>query len=235
MYSLLITLLLLLGTALCAPVSASPITFAFTGNVISVSAPLSGTFNTSQTLSGFYTFESTTPDTVPLDATLGFYTGALTALSLTVGSYTGTLGPAPPGSAIAVENNRVFVFEPLPRNSYTVGAGFVGPDVAGLSPLFVSVVSVFDPTGTALNSDSLPTTPPNLSAFTQGLGFALIFGDPDFPEDEQQVRGTLTSLTLVTEPPEGTPIPEPSTWLLLSSGLAGIAVWRQRQRQSHSA
>jgi len=190
MYSLLITLLLLLGTALSGPVSASPITFAFTGNVNSVSAPLSGTFNTSQTLSGFYTFESTTPDTVPLDPTLGSYTGALTALSFTVGSYTGT-GPALPGGTIVVENNRVFVFEPLPRDSYTVGAGFVGPDVARLSPLFVSVVSVFDPTGTALNSDSLPTTPPNLSAFTQGLGFALIFGDPDFPEDEQQVRGTL--------------------------------------------
>ena len=234
MYSLLITLLLLLGTALSGPVSASPITFAFTGNVNSVSAPLSGTFNTSQTLSGFYTFESTTPDTVPLDATLGFYTGALTALSFTVGSYTGT-GPTLSGSAIAVENDRVMVFQPIPRDSYTAGAEFVGQDIAGLSPLFVIVVGLVDPTGTALNSDSLPTTPPNLSAFTQGSGFVLIFGIPAFPENEEQVVGTLTSLTLVTEPPGGTPIPEPSTWLLLSSGLAGIALWRQRHRQSHSA
>ena len=233
MYSLLITLLLLLGTALSGPVSASPITFAFTGNVISVDAPLSGTFNTSQTLSGFYTFESTTPDTVPLDPTLGSYTGALTALSFTVGSYTGT-GPALPGGTIVVENNRVMPFQPIPRDSYTAGGEVVGPDVGGLSPLFV-FVGLADPTGTALNSDSLPTSPPTLSAFTQGLGFALIFGLPAFPENEEQVRGTLTSLTLVTEPPEGTPIPEPSTWLLLSSGLAGIALWRQRHRQSHSA
>ena len=50
---------------------ADPVTFLFTGNVTGVDPALAGTFDTTQTLSGFYTFESTLADSIPADPTVG--------------------------------------------------------------------------------------------------------------------------------------------------------------------
>lgn len=33
----------------------------------------------------------------------------------------------------------------------------------------------------------------------------------------------------------GSPVPEPSTWLLFGSGLAGLAAWRRKQGMNSSA
>jgi hypothetical protein len=48
-----------------AEVLAAPIAFTFTGNVTFVDPALAGTFNTTQTLSGFHIFESLAPDLDP--------------------------------------------------------------------------------------------------------------------------------------------------------------------------
>jgi hypothetical protein len=44
-----------------APGSAEQVTYTFTGTVGSVDPSLSGTFNTTMTLSGSFTYETTTP------------------------------------------------------------------------------------------------------------------------------------------------------------------------------
>nr|MBA3753474.1 hypothetical protein [Nitrospira sp.] len=74
-----------------ADASADLVTFGFTADVVDVSERLSSTFNTSQTLSGVLTYESSTPDLMPLDPTVGQYRGAIKAGTFTVGQYTGTI------------------------------------------------------------------------------------------------------------------------------------------------
>lgn len=44
----------------CSGVEAVPITYTFTGSVVEIDPSLSSTFNTSQTLSGSFTYESST-------------------------------------------------------------------------------------------------------------------------------------------------------------------------------
>jgi hypothetical protein len=46
--------------------------------------------------------------------------------------------------------------------------------------------------------------------------------------------GNVVTITNLNPPPIGA-VPEPSTWLLLGTGLAGLAAWRTRQRKTGTA
>jgi Thrombospondin type 3 repeat len=70
---------------------AEEVTFLFEGTVERVDPRCSSVFNTSQMLTGFFTFETTTPDNNPSNPNHGFYLGALKALEVNVGGYTATL------------------------------------------------------------------------------------------------------------------------------------------------
>jgi len=47
-------------------------------------------------------------------------------------------------------------------------------------------------------------------------------------------NGNAVTITNLNPPPIGA-VPEPSTWFLLGTGLAGLAAWRSRQRKTGTA
>ena len=224
-------LILSLGLLLAAgpPAQAAPITFDFGGTVTSVDPALAGSFAVSQSLTGSFTYESTS---LPSSPGGGNYFTALTALSFTVGTYSASfLGPLPPPS----QDLKISVINLPGLDIFNVSAvttdGLTGPPAAGFafSGFFFSLQ---DNTGTVFSSTALPTSL-SLSSFDFPV-FTLEFLDLD--DNEFAVEGTVTSLTLV--PPTGggnggnggaPPIPEPSTVVLLGSGLAGLAVWKRRR------
>jgi hypothetical protein len=190
-----------------APARADLITFQFEGIVTSV-VELTG-FNVGDPISGTYTFESTTSDLFLADLTLGGYLGAVTDLSFVVSGYTGSFGPG---------FNAINIGNPFGASGdiYQVNSGFTGASVSGFDPEFFAL-DIRDSTGTALSSDLLPTTPPNLALFDTRV-ITLGFEDD---EDSGFVIAQLTSLTRVPVPPG---------LLLLASGLAGLVALRRMRK-----
>lgn len=175
---------------------AEEITFAFEGEITLINdptSPLLGTFSPGQTISGSYTFESTTPDAQPENPETGNYQGALTALTFTVkdGStviYTGVLSAG---------INRIEVNDsPQPQDRYLViGSALGDPDpVSGFNLSFFALTLFNNINGTAITDIALPLTPPVLLNFPS-VKFVLEFGTPSTPEGPQ-VQGNVTSLTL---------------------------------------
>jgi len=208
--SLLTIAVLSIGMFDAAVADATPITFNFAGNVASVDSSLGSTFSVGQTLSGSYTFESTTADS-EVDPAFGLYGNALTTLSFTIGSYIGTLGVG--ASEFAVSNS-----PPPPTgigDFYDLTADPVSGPSVGSDPPKTFALRVRDDTASALSSDALPVTPPDLAIFTSTTWFLLF-------DSGAQVGGPLTSLTLA--------IPEPSSLVLFIYGLAGLALWARRRR-----
>jgi hypothetical protein len=185
---------------------ATPITFGFQGNVISVTSSLGGTFNTTQTISGSYTFESTTPNVFAPDPNFGAYSGALTALSFAVNGYTATLGSG--------GTNNIIVLNDLGQDRYQVNNGpFSGSSVNGFSPNFFAL-DLIDPTQTAFSTNLLPLVPPNLALFsTTPPSRQITLSFIDTAGTNAFVIANLNSLTAV---------PEPSVLLLMVTGLVGL-------------
>ena len=210
----LVTIILFLGFLAAPAVAlADPITFLFTGNVTSVAGVLSGTFNTTQTLSGSYTFDSTLADQLPADPILGMY-GPLTAMDVTIGSYPAkhSLG----GAGVDDANDSVGA-DGVKADSYHFFGMMSGPSVADLPVQFFRA-DLQDNTARAFSSDALPLIPPNLSSFLGRNEWFLEFGDG--VTVFAAVGGRITSLE---------PVPEPGTLLLLGSGLLGVAGYGRKK------
>ena len=160
---------LLLCTAIfTAPAMASsiPITFTFTGTVTEVGFEMgedfSGPFRLGKSVTGSYTFTPDTPDNNASDS-IGQYNNALTNLHVVIGTSTGTyvasLGSG--DNKIQVKNPDNFSYE-----SYKVKGAFSGDPVTDHNPKSFKL-ELEHPNSDQFSTDSLPLTPPTLSAFAE--------------------------------------------------------------------
>jgi hypothetical protein len=173
------------------------ITFKFEGNVAFVDPVLSTIFDTTQTISGSYTFDSSTaPTTItsPPGVNVSFYFPALTKGDVTIGNHKFNFNPSG-------FSNDISVGDPFPTEAwqeYRVEGSFTG-SVGNFLARNAVVITLRDETSTAFSSTSLPLTPPDLFKFNSGpWHFALGFENSLTGENAGiGVLATITSLTLV--------------------------------------
>lgn len=196
-------------------VQAASITFSFAGTVTQIQAfnpsmvPLPAAIN--DTVNGFYTFESTAGSPCAVNGSCQ-YTGAITDLRFTVGSYTNT-GPREPINGIFVRNGSLV--NPDSFDDYLVFSGFSGPSLGSGIDANQFHLQVRDLSGNMFDNTTLPTTPPVL---TTNTSWSVLWSNSSGPGNAQ-LSGTVTSLN---------PVPLPSALLLFCSGIIGLAAWRWR-------
>ena len=189
-----------------------------------------------------YTFAASTPDT-DLDSTLGLYDGAVTALAVTIGSYSLSAS----SGSIGVGNDAAFSVQMQPQDPvfscHVVHAGsdiYINDEywmdstaVGGAEPVpgftpswaYLDVMRTCAP-GTnpadMLDSDALPQMPPELGSQEPDTGVEVRFASA---QGTVAVYGRLTSLILMpSEPPPNTDVGSAvlvSPFVALPNGTAG--------------
>ncbi len=202
------------------PLPPECLTFAFTASADTVS-DLEGVFGTvGSTVSGTFTFDSSISDFFPDDSSIGFYGDSLQCVSVNLGERTfyQELGSA---SAIAVTNDLEVDAGgiTLIGDSYTVDMGHDDASVDGQLGngdfLFELGAICIQGTGgtcppTATTSDSLPTTPPDVGAFTVEANAFVVGFFPVLGQSTATVEGLPISLTSVAPIPCPEPTPSAS-------------------------
>ena len=190
-----------------APASAGLIPFEFAGVIDTVSDPdnaLDGAVQVGDPFSGSYTFDSDTPDSYPGDPGFGQYQSHSFAINIAGGGLAVDAGP---------DDSQILVSNETYGDQYSSGAfGFESSGV-GVNELEIRLA---DNTATAFDSDALPVTPPELSAFSWRTMFfngVVLASDLEF-----NLYGTVTSL-----------VPEPTVLLLLVAGMPFIPRRAQRR------
>lgn len=210
------------GVFLCGSrATASPITFDFAGTfALAPAGSLIPPFG--QTISGFYTFESTTPGK-SLSPTDVNYSNAISAFGYTSGSYTGGFqGPesdplqGPPFNNINIVNGTGGGLNGL--DSYQVNLSLTGASIAGQDPRRLEL-TLIDPSGAAFSTTDLPLVPPDLAVF--GGSAVINFANTTGTEGSIIVF-RVTSLTL-----RPAAVSAPTSLLLVLSGIAGLFVLKK--------
>ena len=177
---------LLWASIAVTPATAMTIQYSFTGTVNQVTPRLSSTFSASPSstaMSGLMTVNTT--DTNPLNANIGRYT--ITNFSLTIGGYTATMGTA---GNVAIRNG------PPGNDQFNVTVNAPnGPPVNSLAPRIFEI-QLRGP-NSLFTSDTLPTTSPSITSFTNRNLWRLVFG----PTNNITVSGVMTAVTVVPLPP----------------------------------
>ena len=185
---------------------AALLTFEFQGNVNSVGplfptpSPILSQFDTTQELTGTFTFDTTTVNSSPpFVPQLGMYNGAITDMSFSIGSYNFNLG----------NTNLINILDDFNGldgfNASTTNP--VGAPVAGLDPTFFDISMVALTSAGVFSGIGLPNVPPDPTAPYVLNQWQLGFSDGSL------VQGMITNTKLV---------PLPSALLLFGSGLIGL-------------
>ena len=186
----------------CLSAKADLITIAISGQVTSVGDPsghFGGQIHIDDTITGTYTYDSATLDSYPEDTTYAQYLNysAMTGISLYVDGFNFGTNPNNVEVGVTIRN------DDFGEDRYTFGSNYNLPLPDGTSVQHLFWV-LSDLTGTALSSDALPLTAPDLNKWSYN---SLYIGrDRDFG-----IFATVTSVVLV---------PEPATLILLAFSIA---------------
>ena len=201
---------------LVSPAAAAPVTFAYSGTVVSVGAldpanpfPTEPMFGTP--FSGTYTFDSTAIDLAGGDTATGVYesSGGPFALTLDLGG----LSFAYAAVSISVTDG----YSTFGFGSDQYLAGFAG----GPTVLSLRFTDFLD---TLFAGDGLPQTPPPLAGLFSELFFTDIVAG-----NQVDLNGQITSLTCTAG---CAAVPEPAAVMLAGTALAafGARRWRRSPR-----
>jgi hypothetical protein len=184
------------------PAHATPITIQIEAVVDSVwdhGNYLKGRISPGDIITGYYTYESTTPDSSPLDPVVGryYHNSPPAGISLTVSGFDFRTNPSSVAFDVRIVNDN-----PSGQDIYALNSFNNLPPSNGVTAEIITW-QLNDPTGTVFSSDALPTTAPVLDDWQINHLQLLSWGTPYI------VDAHVTSA-----------IPEPSTILLL--GLGGI-------------
>jgi hypothetical protein len=220
--------LLLIGLTLpVSSVNAQVQTFYFGGQLTGFHDPSSiSPFNFGDRFDGSYSFDTSTIGTFPrgYDAD---YANALTAVSITIGSFLYSSSPASQ-SSIYIEN--AGLHPEITSDYYQVfGDALAGPTIGGEAFAPAWFLSIRDHSGEMLPDLSLPATISPVLEPGQS-SFDIRVWDAD--RNIIYFAGGGLSYFSAT-PPITTPIPEPETYAMLLAGLAllGFEARRRRHRR----
>jgi hypothetical protein len=227
-FSILVFVSLFCATINCA--SASYITIQLTGVVEEIqfdpSNLIQGKINVGDFVSGFYTYDSTTPNTYvdPTDSTVASYWNysSPSGITLNIDGFVFATDPNNVAFNISIENNHIN------QDYYSVMSDINLPLFDGTPVGYISWL-LHDYTGTALSGINLPTDAPNLSDWPSISYLGIHYDDMSYhdPLEDRSysVAINVTSVQLA-------PVPEPATMLLMlfGSGVMGAGIKRLRRK-----
>ncbi len=175
--------------------SGQLITIGITGNVSSVYDPhniFGGQIHSNDTITGTYTYDTSTPDSNPSNPSLGRYWhySQPCGVSVNINSFNFRTDPDNVNFLLGISNDNggdIYWFHsysnsPLPDGTLVDSIAW----------------QITDSTGTALSNDSLPTTAPNLTSWDMDYG--LHISGPPRTAFEFEIITNITSVVLVPEP-----------------------------------
>lgn len=209
----------LCSSLLSSYVSAATITINFAGVLYGGQGPSSSFFAVNQTISGSYSFESTTPG-ISLGSPNVLHYDALTSLSASIGnfmiSYNANPSVTSPYNQITVYNNN----QPS-GDGYEVGANTESSSIAGLALNYFWLL-FDDPTALTLSSLALPLSASQLSPFpNKSFGLDLTDNSDPLNPIDYFLEGEIA------------PVPLPSAFFLFLSGIVPAlftGIWRMHKQ-----
>lgn len=198
---------MLVAAATWAPgvAQAVPVTFEFSGMVTSAPPSVAAI---GDTFSGSFTYETSTFGSY--EDSQFIYRGAITNLNYTVGSSSGYNAIRVGGLPYVSVVNDSGGFD-----SFRVVQTVAGTSVNGYSPDLIAL-DLRDPSGSMFSSGALPT---DLIIPEFSLLRLFVYSTDS---GSSIISSSVTSITRVSS------VPEPSSLLLLGSGLAGVVLFRRK-------